>query len=67
MEYQKIFREKYVDQLRRGVKDNSLVKFYESGQFEYEKEQVLILPNIIKPANIPNPIFSFILFFSLTM
>jgi hypothetical protein len=48
---QEIFKTKYVEELRRKVKDNSIVKYYESDIFEYDESQVLISPTINKPEN----------------
>lgn len=46
MENQRIFRKSYCDALKAKVKDASFIKFYESDEFEYDKNQVLIYPNI---------------------
>jgi hypothetical protein len=51
MELQKLFRESYVEALRMGVKDSSLVKYYEGDTFLYDAEKVMQMPHIAKPIN----------------
>ncbi len=46
MENQRIFRKSYCDALKARVKDASFITFYESDEFEYNENQVLISPNI---------------------
>jgi hypothetical protein len=50
MELQKLFRANYVEKLREGVKNRSLVKYYESDTFLFDLEQVMQSPLIFKPA-----------------
>jgi len=49
MELQKIFRESYVDDLRQGVKNGSLMKYYESDAFLFDSEKIMQSPHIMKP------------------
>lgn len=48
MESQKLFIGTYVEKLRNGVKDGSLVKYYESDTFLFDHEQVYSSPQIAK-------------------
>jgi len=50
MELQKLFKGTYVETLRRGVKDGSIVKYYESDTFLYDTEKIYQSPLILKPS-----------------
>ncbi|MFA5011118.1 MAG: DUF6339 family protein [Ignavibacteria bacterium] len=52
MKFQNIFRTEYVEHLRRGVKDGSLIKYYESDTFLYDNEKILQFPVEYYPENI---------------
>ena len=51
MELQKVFREAYIENLRRGVKNGSLVKYYESDTFLFDSEKIMQSPRIMKPTS----------------
>lgn len=48
MELQNLFLGTYVEQLRKGVKDGSLVKYYESDTFLFDNEKTILSPKITK-------------------
>ncbi len=48
MELQNLFLGTYVEQLRKGVKDGSLVKYYESDTFLFDSEKTILSPKIKK-------------------
>lgn len=52
MTYQSLFREKYVEDLRRRVENGEIVDYYKSDSFEYDKEQVLFTRLIAAPASL---------------
>jgi hypothetical protein len=49
MELQRIFKQSYVDELQRGVKNGSLIGLYENESFDYKEEKVLQAPLIKRP------------------
>lgn len=49
MQYQNLFKSSYVEELRRGVTDGSLVDYYKSASFEYDTEKVIFSPLIRRP------------------
>lgn len=49
MELQNLFRDRYVQKLRQSVIDGSLIKYYESDAFLYDKNEVVQSPYIYKP------------------
>ena len=49
MEKQKIFKESYINKLKRNLKENKSTHLYKENEFEYDKEQELVLPLVIKP------------------
>lgn len=59
MGYQNIFKGTYVEALRRGVSDGSLIDYYTSTSsvFEYDRSKVFFIPGINEPDNldIKNP------------
>ena len=54
MEKQLIFKDKYVQRLKENLADGSLLSFYRSNQFIYDKKEVLMMPNIIASPDLVN-------------
>jgi len=52
MEKQKIFRSSYVAQLKDNLKKGLSLHLYKNKEFEYDKEKVLILPNVYRPTDL---------------
>ncbi len=49
MEFQSLFERPYVENLRRSVEDGTTVEFYKSDVFEFDRDKVLLNPEIRKP------------------
>ena len=49
MEYQKIFTEKYANQLLSEAKDITLIERYKQDKFDFDESKVLIIPGFEKP------------------
>jgi hypothetical protein len=49
---QKIFRDRYVQELKRGVQSGDKTDFYKSKEFVYDKKQVLPVQNLNAPNNL---------------
>lgn len=54
MENQKIFKSDYIRKLRTGVENGNNLIRYESESFEFNKDEILIYPNISKPKDLLN-------------
>lgn len=52
MEFQKIFKRSYIDKLKLGVKNGTLIKYYQSDAFLYEEKETLVAPAIFAPDNL---------------
>jgi Family of unknown function (DUF6339) len=51
MAYQKIFRQNYIGELIRGVRNGNLITLYDNETFEFNEDKVLLSPLIAKPDN----------------
>jgi hypothetical protein len=52
MEKQLIFKEKYLNQLRKNLEDGVSVELYRSNEFVNDRKATLMMPNIRKPENL---------------
>jgi len=52
MEKQLIFKEKYLQQLKKTLEEGVSVELYRSNEFVYDKKATLMMPNIGKPENL---------------
>jgi hypothetical protein len=52
MEKQLIFKEKYLLKLKAEIKAETSLENYRSNNFVYDKKQVLMMPNIVKPSGL---------------
>jgi hypothetical protein len=51
MEFQTIFRQNYIGELIRGVRNGNYITLYDNETFEFNDDKVLLSPLIIKPDN----------------
>ncbi|MEJ8817406.1 DUF6339 family protein [Lacibacter sp. H407] len=49
MEFQKIFKRSYLDKLKEGIKNGSLIKYYQSDTFLFDDQSTLVTPAINAP------------------
>lgn len=52
MEKQLIFKEKYLLKLKEEIESGNSFEQYKSNNFVYDKKQVLMIPNIVKPSGL---------------